>query len=89
MNAAVDTTNDDARLHAAYVDKVNALVGAGRDGLAHELAEAYRDESGTARRSAAPVASRIGRSWLRRFDSYTLEVFNPGPPFRSRPGRSV
>jgi hypothetical protein len=27
------------------------------------------------------------RSWLRRLDAYTLEVFNPGAPYRPRPDR--
>ena len=27
------------------------------------------------------------RSWLRRLDTYTLEVFNPGAPYRPRPDR--
>ena len=33
------------RMHAAYVHKVNAVVAADRDGLAHELAEAFAAES--------------------------------------------
>ena len=27
------------------------------------------------------------RSWLRRLDAYTLDVFNPGAPYRPRPDR--
>ena len=27
------------------------------------------------------------RSWVRRLDTYTLEVFNPGAPYRPRPDR--
>jgi hypothetical protein len=27
------------------------------------------------------------RTWLRRFDAYTLEVFNPGLPYRPRRDR--
>ena len=38
-----------ARMHAAYVHKVNSVVETGRHGLAHELAEAFAAEfSGTA-----------------------------------------
>ena len=39
----------------------------------------------TARRPA-PIAARA-RAWLRRFDAYTLEVFNAGTPVRPRPDR--
>ncbi len=28
------------------------------------------------------------RSWLRRLDAYTLEVFNPGMPYRPRRDRT-
>ncbi|WP_369254863.1 hypothetical protein [Geodermatophilus amargosae] len=38
--------------------------------------------------STRPVALPTrARSWLRRFDAYTLEVFNPGRPYRPRPDR--
>jgi hypothetical protein len=33
------------RMHAAYVHKVNALVTAGEDHLAHELAQGFEEES--------------------------------------------
>jgi hypothetical protein len=33
------------RMHAEYVQKVNSVVEAGRDGLAHELAETFAEES--------------------------------------------
>jgi hypothetical protein len=89
MTTALHTTPHDddrlERLHETYVGKVNALVAAGRDGLAHELAEAYGEESGVA---GAPAAPRLPAAWkrrtrdsLRRFDRYTLDVFNPRPPY--------
>ena len=37
-------------------------------------------------RRPAPIATRA-RAWLRRFDAYTLEVFNAGTPVRPRPDR--
>jgi hypothetical protein len=37
------------RMHAAYVQKVNSVVEAGREGLAHELAHAFAEESAEAR----------------------------------------
>ena len=46
-----DTTHHTAaderivRMHAAYVQKANSLVEAGRESLAHELAEAFAQES--------------------------------------------
>lgn len=33
------------RMHAAYVHKVNAVVGSGNDDLAHELAQSFDEES--------------------------------------------
>jgi hypothetical protein len=102
------------RMHAAYVQKVNSVVEAGREGIAHELAQTFADEfsrafaSGAhvdparARRAAGrrtagrgqsgrpPGQARLGRmgrftrSSLERFDRYTLDVFNPGGPYRSR-----
>ena len=36
------------RMHAAYVHKVNSVVGADRDGLALELADAFAAESAVA-----------------------------------------
>jgi hypothetical protein len=41
-------------------------------------------------RPAAATRSRMvsgTRRSLQRFDSYTLDVFNPGPPFRQHGGR--
>jgi len=35
------------RMHAAYVQKVNSVVEADREGLAHELAQAFAEESAT------------------------------------------
>ena len=35
-----------------------------------------------------PGATRsTARAWLRRLDAYTLEVFNPGLPYRPRRDR--
>ena len=48
MSTELTTNQDDGRIermHQAYTGKVNALVAGGRDGLAYELAEAYRKES--------------------------------------------
>jgi hypothetical protein len=96
MTTALQTIHQDddgrARMHDAYVGKVNALVAAGREGLAHELAEAYREESGAA---GAPAAPRQPAAWkqrtresLRRFDPYTLDVFNPRSPYGPQASRS-
>ena len=98
MTTALQTHQDDdrlARMHQAYVGKVNALVAAGREGLSQELAETYRVESGIADATAAPAASRPSAAWsqrtrdsLRRFDRYTLDVFNPPPPYGPGMARS-
>jgi hypothetical protein len=99
MTTALQTPHQEddrlARMHQAYVGKVNALVAAGREGLAHELAEAYRAESAVADATVAPAAPRSPGVWsrrtrdsLRRFDRYTLEVFNPGPPYGLGTSRS-
>ena len=85
------------RMHADYLHKANSLVEAGRDDLAHELAESFAEESAGARRpagrrtptrgeggrrpKAATRLGRITRSSLRRLDRYTLDVFNPGAPY--------
>ncbi|NEK84584.1 hypothetical protein GCU60_02225 [Blastococcus saxobsidens] len=86
------------RMHATYVQKVNSVVGAGRDDLVEELALSFAEESGDGRRtSASPDRRPAGRSRggrgpgrvggftrrsLERFDRYTLEVFNAGTPTR-------
>jgi hypothetical protein len=86
------------RMQADYLHKANSLVEAGRDDLAHELAESFAEETSGARRPAGrrtptrghdgrrPAnGSRLGsltRRSLRRFDAYTLDVFNPGAPYR-------
>ncbi|MGY1698277.1 hypothetical protein [Geodermatophilus sp. SYSU D00766] len=44
------------------------------------------DSTATTARRPAPLATRT-RAWLRRLDAYTLEVFNPGLPYRPRPDR--
>ena len=85
------------RMQADYTRKANSLVEAGRDDLAHELAETFAQESGASRRptgrrtptrgeagrrpQGASRLGRITRSSLRRFDRYTLDVFNPRAPF--------
>jgi hypothetical protein len=90
------------RMHAAYLHKANSLVEAGRDDLAHELAESFAEESagasaGTRRAAGRRTPTRdqggrrpegdnrlgrLTRRSLRRFDRYTLDVFNPGAPYR-------
>ena len=100
---AQDPSDRLVRMHAAYVHKVNAVVAAGNDDLAHELADSFDRESANGhaakadRRSAGrhtPGRGRGGRPpgrvgrftrrSLERFDRYTLEVFNPGAPYRTR-----
>lgn len=99
------------RMNAAYTAKINAAVQAGRENLAHELAERTFAEElaapdtavGPTRRPAGhrsrghrpPTAlgrmRTLTRRSLRRFDSYTLDVFNPRPPhalYSTRPDRS-
>jgi hypothetical protein len=49
------------RMHAAYVHKMNSVVEAGRDGLAHELAQTFAEESSGASATAAHVGSARGR----------------------------
>jgi len=102
------------RMHAAYAHKVNSLVEAGRDDLAHDLAEAFAEESSATpaggspdRRAAGRRTPSRGRSGRRpgqadtplggmgrftrrsldRFDRYTLDVFNPGAPYRPNTDR--
>lgn len=81
------------RMHAAYVQKVNAAVQADREGLAHELAErTFAEESRDPAVHGAqqrPIGERLGRfaRALDRFDAYTLEVFNPGAPSGRRAER--
>lgn len=86
------------RMRADYTHKANSLIEAGRDDLARELAETFTEESAGARRPAGrrtptrgqdgrrpEKVSRLGsltRRSLRRFDEYTLDVFNPGAPYR-------
>ena len=89
------TTADEriVRMHAAYVQKVNAAVQADREGLAHELAErTFAEESRDPAAHGArqrPIGERLGRfaRALDRFDAYTLEVFNPGAPSGRRAER--
>jgi hypothetical protein len=84
------------RMHAAYVQKVNSVVEAGRDGLAHELAQTFAEESSGGSATGADVGSprgrlgsvgRFTRGSIERFDRYTLEVFNAGTSYRTRDDR--
>lgn len=102
------------RMNAAYTEKINAAVQAGRENLAYELAErTFAEElagsdTGVVRSPATrtvgrrplghrpPTAlgrmSRLTRRSLRRFDRYTLDVFNPRSPHApssTRPDRSA
>jgi hypothetical protein len=43
--------------------------------------------SATTTAGRPPALATRARTWLRRFDAYTLEVFNPGRPYRPRPDR--
>jgi hypothetical protein len=86
------------RMRADYTRKANCLIEAGRDDLARELAETFTEESGAARRPAGrrtPTRSQDGRRpagdnrlrrLARRFDRYTLDVFNAGTPYRRYDG---
>lgn len=80
--------------HADHVRKVNALLEAGRDELAHELADTLAaetagspssrhlaDRRAPARRRRDRLTTLTRRSW-ERFDRYTLDVFNAGSPYR-------
>ena len=55
---AQDPSDRLVRMHAAYVHKVNAVVAAGNDDLAHELADSFDQESagrhGVRRPTAGP-----------------------------------
>ena len=84
---AQDPSDRLVRMHAAYVHKVNAVVAAGDDDLAHELADAFDQESGDERavkgdrRSAGrhvPGRGRGGRPPGRvgRFTRRSLERFD-------------
>ena len=93
-----------ARLHDAYAQKVSSAVAADRDDLVREFAQAYAAETGQTgttspghlleRRSGRRAlrsggwTARAGET-LRRFDSYTLQVMNPGHPYRARSDRSA
>jgi hypothetical protein len=80
------------RMHAAYVQKVNAAVQADREGLAHEAERTFAEESldpAMLSGRQRPIRERLGRfaRALDRFDAYTLEVFNPGAPSSRRTER--
>jgi len=49
------------RMHAAYVHKVNAVVASGNDGLAHELARSFDEESADAYATRAHDRRSAGR----------------------------
>ena len=83
------------RMRADYLRKANSLVEAGRDDLAHELTQSFAEEAGGVARRRTRTRSQDGRRprsvnrlgaltrrSLRRFDRYTLDVFNPGAPYR-------
>jgi hypothetical protein len=87
-----------ADMHADYVRKVNSVLEAGQDELAHELADAFAVEATGAHAVRRPAgrhspargdrrrpASRLGHLTRRsweRFDRYTLDVFNARTPYR-------
>ena len=99
-----ETDDRNARLHDAYARKVSNAVAADRDDLVREFAQAYAAETGqlgttppghllerrSGRRAPRPGSwtARAGES-LRRFDRYTLEVMNPGHPYRRGTDRSA
>ena len=67
------------RMHAAYVQKVNSVVEAGRDGLAHELAQTFAEESSGGSATAAHVGSPRGRRAGRPTPSRGSGGRPPGP----------
>jgi hypothetical protein len=67
------------RMHAAYVAKVNSVVEAGRDGLAHELAETFREETSGTSSAGGRIEPAPGRENRRSGGR--------GTPGRSRTGR--
>jgi hypothetical protein len=85
------------RMHAAYPRKIDSAVQADREEPASADPDPMRERRAAVRRSPArtygcrppgqagtglgPVG-RFTRRSLDRFDRYTLEVFNPGPPYR-------
>jgi hypothetical protein len=84
---AQDRSDRLVRMHAAYVHKVNAVVAAGNDDLAHELAASFDEESASGhgakadRRSAGrhtPGRGRGGRppGRVSRFTRRSLERFD-------------
>jgi hypothetical protein len=86
VNAALDAGRDDlVREFAQAFDEESAeLTGV------HTLDRrpGRRTPHTRAPRAAAPATSRV-RASLRRFDRYTLEVMNPGHPYRTRTDRSA
>jgi hypothetical protein len=66
MTRELTSMNDDARrMHAAYVAKVNSVVEAGREGLAHELAETFLEESAAGSASGERLDPAHGRGGRR------------------------
>ena len=49
------------RMHAAYVQKANSLVEAGKEGLAQELADAFAEESSGAQPEPSSTRRAAGR----------------------------
>jgi hypothetical protein len=94
-------------MRAAYTEKINAAVQADRMDLAQELGErTFVDELAgvpAGRRSSTRTAGvrpptrlarigRVTRRSLHRLDRYTVDVFNPGHPYRpeaTRPDHSA
>lgn len=86
------------RMRADYLHKANSLIEAGRDDLAHELADTFTEESAGARRPAgrrAPSRDEDGRRpasgnrlarFTRRFGQGSPEAFNPAAPYRRNDG---
>jgi hypothetical protein len=59
-------------------------VGPGRD---DDVPDDHTPGDAMTPASRTTALTTRARSWLRRFDSYTLEFFNAGTPVRPRPER--
>lgn len=84
------------RMQAAYAEKINSAVEADREELAHELERTFAEElsgqpagrRGSDRTRGVRPPTRLARMGrftrrsLHRLDRYTLDVFNPGHPYR-------
>jgi hypothetical protein len=84
-------------LSATFVEETSAAPAGTHDDAAHPRRAAgrrtpTRTSSGRPPGQADTRLGRMGRltrKSLDRFDRYTLEVFNPGAPYRPRDDRSV